>query len=685
MTGKSSSLISERLVDRNRLLGSATSLLTVLSNPLNVTLLTSQLLIAPALWHGPSAVRTAFQLLGVFNTASIHLVQRDRGYSDGVPNTAPEGLQIEKWVKSIVKGADDKSPRWRHLLVLGGVLIGFDKYGERNLPSELRHNLEAAVVTAANLALKDEQHNSEDALHVVGLVLAHIFDFLEEFQKSRLDHERLLPLLVDAIFFSRDGFQWGYFVGTMDADLLQVTGEKFLWSPKSSTYFQTQRIASSPLIGALGPLSRVVAYCVGAVSRIDAILQTADSLQRFSRSVSVQWQQNKLSEVDPAEESLFLHEDTLTKTIPTLWQLLKSALFSTVVVQSAIVGRLLSDRQIPHKQQPLLAIQTLHTLRNLYFITVRLGGQLFSQHTFVYTGAIDILSKYPTQAEVFLQDIRPDEFGQIPLHPYARLLDLFFLNTAENFTLELPLETNRDLLLGAAAAYSGAGHDTRLVDIFEAAHSVTLAVFSAPQNHSLTIATLPIYLNTLFRVFPISLSARQFRLAIKTCVQVAYAPGPVSAADPLLGPTIMELVFSRALTAPATPLPKLPRQQVAAIAEPPMSEQSALVLTLIDTLPALSIAALEEWLPLVADAMNAIADEGLKISCRQRFWELLNNGELDVARAQLCVMWWTTRSGREMVLHGLRSGPQTEQRVTAGDTYEPLMSGALPDSRVEKL
>ncbi|MGI4812166.1 MAG: hypothetical protein ACRYGG_02310, partial [Janthinobacterium lividum] len=127
----------------------------------------------------------------------------------------------------------------------------------------------------------------------------------------------------------------------------------------------------------------------------------------------------------------------------------------------------------------------------MYFISCRLGQNSFSQHIFVYLTSIDILSKYPIQAEAFLREIRPSEFGHIPENPHARCLDLFFLNTAEHFTLVLPPAVNESLLIGAASPYIGTGSDARLMEIFEAAHSVMLAVFSTPQNHVIANNHLP--------------------------------------------------------------------------------------------------------------------------------------------------------------------------------------------------
>jgi hypothetical protein len=77
-----------------------------------------------------------------------------------------------------------------------------------------------------------------------------------------------------------------------------------------------------------------------------------------------------------------------------------------------------------------------------------------------------------------------------------------------------------------------------------------------------------------------------------------------------------------------------------------------MVLTLIDTLPYLNPDILEEWLYRAAISVNSIGDEGLKQVCRERFWEVLSGGEMDVDRAALSVAWWTTKGGRDIVVDG---------------------------------
>lgn len=149
---------------------------------------------------------------------------------------------------------------------------------------------------------------------------------------------------------------------------------------------------------------------------------------------------------------------------------------------------------------PYLCMQSLHILRNLYFISSRTGQTGSSQQNFVFLAAIDILSQYPDLAEKFLRSIKPRDIGQIPDHPVERCLDLFFLNTAEHFPVILTPETSEELLLSAAFPYLAAGANSLLLEIFEAAHSLTLVVFAIPHNAELAAKHLPFYIENLFAV-----------------------------------------------------------------------------------------------------------------------------------------------------------------------------------------
>ena len=157
-------------------------------------------------------------------------------------------------------------------------------------------------------------------------------------------------------------------------------------------------------------------------------------------------------------------------------------------------------------------------------------------------------------------------------------------------------------------------------------------------------------------------------MAVKTLVGITTPPSPISDLEPLLPSTLLELVHSRLQGASAEPLRQVVFASVAApdLGETPaLSEQSVLVLTLIDALPYLPIFDLEDWLPVIARSLHLIQDEIMLQACKQRFWEVLSSGEMDVERAEVCVAWWSTAGGRELVLFENDQDPG------------PFMSGAL--------
>lgn len=397
-----------------------------------------------------------------------------------------------------------------------------------------------------------------------------------------------------------------------------------------------------------------------------------DDLASFARALTTQWRQIKFSEIDPAEETTYLTDEARHKTLPLLWNLLKAALFATTLVLQGVFNRTLGDGALAADAvAPLLSSQALHTLRHLYFITSRLGPASFSQHNFVYLTAIDILSAYPLHADKFLKSIAPQQLGQIPRHPLDRTLDLYFLNTAEHFSLVLSTLTNEDLLVASAVPYLASGGNHHMLSIFEAAHSVMLAVLSAPQSAEITAKHLPFYIDALFSVFPQNLSSRQFRLAFKTLMRVTAPPSPLSASHPSLPATLLELVYHRSLNAPTYPLP--PDEMTLALQgsdapPPPLSEQAVLAMTLLDALPFLPIPLLEEWMPLSVGLLNQIDDDMMREAVKARYWEVLVSGELDPERSGLAASWWSTGGGRDLILFG---------RESERDGLK-IMSGALP-------
>lgn len=331
------------LLTLSRLLGSATNLLTLLSNPLNVTLLTAQLLSAPAVWHPTDGLQTTVRILGVFNSASIQFLSPNESRPSAGRFAEPPRLSKEKWVTAVVKGADERSPRWRHVLVFSGLLLGFSERNGHELSNNLLWKLEKAIIKATNLAL--QEHELEDGLAAksTAITLSHVFDRLHDAQKAGLNHDALLPYLYHSSFYDIDGLHSGYFLSMIDADVVERLPGKFDWSDRSSTYLGAQRTAFSPLVASLGPLSRLIAFSAENTRDSNLLTIMVEDLANFARSLFVQWRQNKLSEIDNTEERMFLSEETLKKTLPLLWRILRTSMFATIVILRSILGRVLCD------------------------------------------------------------------------------------------------------------------------------------------------------------------------------------------------------------------------------------------------------------------------------------------------------------------------------------------------------
>ena len=323
---------------------------------------------------------------------------------------------------------------------------------------------------------------------------------------------------------------------------------------------------------------------------------------------------------------------------------------------------------------PAIAAQTLHILSHLHFIlTHHATPKAFSQYTFASLTALDILAAYPSSAHAFLTSIQPPRPSpESAQNPVDATRSLFFLNTSEHLVLALTADDIASLVLPLASDYlTPPSHTHELsAQIFEAAHSVLLSILSAPQNARIAAEHLPFYTDTLLSLFPHQIQPRQFRLAMKTLVRVSSPPSAVALVQPDLAATLLELLHWNAQRPEQwAQKPVLHNTVAPEEAGGKPSPPTTLIVALIDCLPTLAPEMVEEWLPLIGELIN-LDTVGLGMQereqCRSRFWECIST-EMDVERAGICVGWWGSGGGRELVL-GV--GGNT------GGGYE--MSGGLP-------
>jgi hypothetical protein len=147
------------------------------------------------------------------------------------------GLGLDEWIRAVVAGADDRSQRWKHLIVLGGLLIGIGNLEEQGMElywiSSTRKLVESALVRATNLALVEvRERNEVDGLggQTITLALNHTFGCLADFERAQIDYDLLLPVLIGTAFYSSEGFQSAYFLGGLDLDVQSTQSGKLDWS-----------------------------------------------------------------------------------------------------------------------------------------------------------------------------------------------------------------------------------------------------------------------------------------------------------------------------------------------------------------------------------------------------------------------------------------------------------------------
>ena len=198
-----------------------------------------------------------------------------------------------------------------------------------------------------NLALHEKECEDPLAAKTVAVVLSHVFDHLGGDHKAGLDHDLLLPKLYHPVLSDKEGLHSGYFLSTMDTDVMASAPTKFDWSTKSSTYVRMQRMVSGPLIASLGSISRLIAFSAENVGNVDLLAVVIEDFSAFARCLCVQWRQNKLSEIDITEETVYLTDETLETTLPLLWRVLKSSMFLTVITLRSILARVLGDSRLP--------------------------------------------------------------------------------------------------------------------------------------------------------------------------------------------------------------------------------------------------------------------------------------------------------------------------------------------------
>ena len=176
----------------------------------------------------------------------------------------------------------------------------------------------------------------------MSLVLSHAMQSLSHKAKSQINYDALLPAIIKSIYFSREGFQSGYFLPTIDHDIV-VTDGKLVWPSKSNSFLELQERSARPLFVSMSSLAKLAGMAIKEAHDVRAVHALLDSIQRFSNTMASQWKTNQLSAIPMSEEGRLVHEESLRATVPVVWQILKTVLFTTTLILQELTARVIQN------------------------------------------------------------------------------------------------------------------------------------------------------------------------------------------------------------------------------------------------------------------------------------------------------------------------------------------------------
>ena len=135
--------------------------------------------------------------MSLFHSAALAKARADAGadteaserYNTGLGKTTTSDLKLRDWIQAIVKGADDRSPRWRHAILLGGLLVGIRNQEALFIPASLDNALSGGLVRSVNLALEAFRQEDPFPGSCLALVLAQCYTDLPEREQARLNYD----------------------------------------------------------------------------------------------------------------------------------------------------------------------------------------------------------------------------------------------------------------------------------------------------------------------------------------------------------------------------------------------------------------------------------------------------------------------------------------------------------------
>ncbi|EIN12584.1 hypothetical protein PUNSTDRAFT_60653 [Punctularia strigosozonata HHB-11173 SS5] len=441
---------------------------------------------------------------------AVHLKYKAAENDHGGVFSPGTNARMNTWAKATLAGLQGGHPLLR-LACAGGLLQGLDDTRVQlgGDGSGARGRSEAEVVLAFAAAIDQSPSNdawagSSDAPNTdvsrKALTLACRSLPLVSSRKMTA-----LPLDVVADLTSSEiisAFQSGHFMASLPraSSRTPATATRVchLILTASLSTEEARRLLSSSEFAAVAPLSKLCARSISLLA--DTRPQTSwgvmahviDKFRSATEQVDAYWR-NIVLQTNPQHQNAV---PDAREAATSAWTVLKTLLFSVVMISDAVLvsatytppsssSSSSSNFQRPTPPSLALATSTLRTLGNLSFVISQFGGITSEQGGFaelkkvVYL-ALDILATDPAESQAFAramaEPVQESSSVGVSSDCTPRERAAFVLAMLEQLVPALSDESLQDVVFPVAFPYLD---DSAHREIYEAAHSVTLAIFAA--------------------------------------------------------------------------------------------------------------------------------------------------------------------------------------------------------------
>ncbi|CAE6516772.1 unnamed protein product [Rhizoctonia solani] len=580
-------LSNNQPTSHDQLLGGVAYYLTTLPHPYVRSFVTLAVSSA-ALWGRVArsssfekAHRSAFGIRQAVHQAVVakyKALQDDPNLSSILPPLGRKrvSLALTEWLNLLVSGSQPRAgsrdyalPR---LAFLSGLVLGLKELEKQDVTvphhniSRSRAELVVSVAECLDLYAPSDSdpmpawdpdlalriRETEVHLDVAVELCAAVLPLVPNDQLVALDLSKLTCVCVGSVLSL---FENGFCFKPLESEFVKLNSGRLGFKSTAKFPKHIETLHNSSIYIHLGSIAKLMGHlCVCMAqsdfwrTRLYSILTSlVDGFGQASLNLEMTWSKCLLSRVKEDSE---LAPDIQPITI-LVWHMLKSILFTTVLASQSVLDAVIYYSAVTPPEGKLLSKGILMSFCRLSFISTKFGaltaeGGGFSEMKRAFFGALDTLAfnydDKDTTGDQSCIKLVADLSGELnilgrsldPSHPIWQGRVVYFLVCTEHVIGQLPEQVIVDVVLPVVQRYLSDIHNR---EVYEAAHSVMLAIFAAHENqHPLVPDRLklqqahflvPAYINILLRNSEENrLSTDQLRLAFQALVHSASSHEP---------------------------------------------------------------------------------------------------------------------------------------------------------------